>query len=169
MNDTNSTSSVLNFAEGEKPTLPSGLNVLTILTFVGCAFGFISSIVSFLNAEKSYKTLVDMQDKIAEAPAWMRGAAGPNGLEVAKKSMENKLPILLLSLVGVAICVYGALEMRKLKKQGFILWLAGEILPIISGLLFIGSAMFNLFGIIAMLFPAIFIILYAVQKKNLVY
>lgn len=167
MNDTNS--NVLNFAEGEKPTLSSGLNVLTILTFVGSALALIGSIYSFANAEKSYKTLVDAQDKIAEAPAWARGMMGPGALEVAKKSMENKLPILLLSVVAVALCVYGAMEMRKLKKQGFILWLAGEILPIFSGLLFIGAGMFSGFALIMMVFPAIFIILYAVQKKNLVY
>jgi hypothetical protein len=169
MNDINSKSDVLNFAEGERPTLSSGLNVLTILTFVGCAIGLIFSVFGFVNAEKSYKTLVDAQDKIADAPAWARGMMGPDALEVARKTMENKLPILLLNLVAVALCLYGAMEMRKLKKQGFILWLVGEILPIVAGLLFIGTGMFSGFGMIGLLFPAIFIILYVVQRKNLVY
>ena len=35
MKDINSTSEVLDFANGEKTALPTGLNVLTILTFIG--------------------------------------------------------------------------------------------------------------------------------------
>ena len=169
MNETNSASNVLNFAEGEKPTLPSGLNVLTILTFVGSGLAFLSSIWSFTNADKGYKDIVAAQDKLADAPAWAKGMMGPGMVEIARKSMENKLPILLLGLVATALCVYGAIEMRKLKKQGFILWLAGEILPIVSGVLFIGTGMFTGFTLIMMLFPAIFIILYVVQRKNLIY
>jgi cytochrome c oxidase assembly factor CtaG len=169
MNDTNSTSNVLDFAEGERPKLSSGLNVLTILTFVGCAIAFISSIWNFMNAEKGYKDLLAAQDKIAEAPAWAKGMMGPEMLEITRKSMENKLPILLLGLVATALCLYGAIEMRKLKKQGFILWLVGEILPFVSGVLFVGIGMFSGFALIFMLFPVIFIILYAVQRKNLVY
>ena len=169
MTDINSTPEVLNFAEGEKPVLPSGLNILTILTFIGCALGFIGSIYSFATANTSYKKLLDAQDKIADAPPMLRKMMGPEMLEMSRKSMENKIPILLLSLVGVALCLYGAIEMRKLKKQGYILWLVGEILPIISGLIFLGAGMFSGFSLIILLFPVLFIILYTVQKKYLVY
>lgn len=169
MTTPDSTSTVLEFAEGDRPTLPSGLNVLTILTFIGCGIGFISSIWSFINADKAYKNIMDAQDKIADAPAWAKKMMGPEMVDIARKSMENKLPILLLGLVATALCVYGALEMRKLKKQGFILWLAGEILPLVAGIIFIGTGMFNGFGLIALLFPVVFIILYAVQRKYLVY
>lgn len=169
MTDTNSTSNVLDFAEGEKPTLPSGLNILTILTLIWCALSFIFSIMGFINAEKNYKEFLANQDKIAQAPAWMKGMMGPEMQEVTRKSMENKLPILLLGLVATALCVYGALEMRKLKKQGFILWLVGEVLPIVSGFLFIGTGMFSGFALIALVFPVIFIILYVIQRKYLVY
>ncbi len=169
MTDSNSTSTVLDFAEGEKPTLPTSLNVLTILTFIGCGIGLLSSFWSFTSAEKSYKTLLENQDKMAEAPAWAKGMMGPGMLDVLRKSMENKLPILLLGVVAMAVCLYGALEMRKLKKQGFILWLVGEILPIVTALIFIGTGVFNGFGLIALLIPAVFIILYMVQRKYLVY
>jgi hypothetical protein len=164
MTDTNSTSSVLEFAEGQKPTLPSGLNVLTILTFIGCGLGFIGGLWTYFNAEKSYKNLVDAQSKMAEAPAWAKNMMGPDMLELSRK-----LPIMLLTIVGVALCLYGALEMRKLKKQGFILWLVGEVLPVIGGILFIGSGMFKGFALIGIAFPVIFIILYLVQKKELLY
>ncbi len=168
MTDSNSTN-VLDFADGEKPTLPSGLNVLTILTFIGCALGFIGGFWTYINADKSYKTLQDAQGKMGDAPAWAKGMMGPEMLEMSRKSMENKLPILLLTLVGCALCLYGALEMRKLKKQGFMLWLVGEVLPLIGGIIFMGMGMFSGFGLAALLFPIIFIVLYLVQRKYLVY
>lgn len=159
----------LNFSEEDKPTLGTGLNVLTILTFVGCGILLISSIYSFVSAEKSYDAIVKAQDNMANAPAWIKGMMGPEMVEMAKKTMENKIPLLLLNLTGVALCTYGAMEMRKLKKQGFILWLAGEIVPIVASFLFVGFGAFKGFSSIILLFPIIFIILYSVQRKNLVY
>jgi hypothetical protein len=169
MNDFNSTSNVLDFAEGEKPKLSTGLNVLTILTFIGCAVGFIGLIWNYTNAEKAYKDIQAAQEKLSEAPAFVRGMMGPEMVEVTRKMLENKLPILLLGIVSTALCLYGAIEMRKLKKQGFLLYIAGEVLPIVSSLLFIGAGSFKGFGLLGVIIPVIFIILYAVQKKNLVY
>jgi hypothetical protein len=159
----------INFSEEEKPTLSTGLNVLTILTFVGSGLGILSAFWTYFSAEKSYQSILKAQENLAEAPAFVKNMMGPDMLETARKSMENKMPIMLLTLVGSALCIYGALEMRKLKKQGFILWLAGEILPLIGSIIFLGFGVFKGFGIIAPLFPAVFIILYAVQRKNLVY
>ena len=76
---------------------------------------------------------------------------------------------MLLTLVGAALCLWGALEMRKLKKQGFILWVAGEFLPVIGVLIIIGAGIFAGFALIALIFPIVFLILYGVQRKNLVY
>lgn len=153
----------------EMPALPTGLNILTILTFIGSGIALVTSIWSFINAEKGYKDLQDAQTKLTEAPAWAKGMMGPEMLEVSRKSMENKLPLLLLGIVAALLCIYGAIEMRKLKKQGFILWLAGELLPIVAGLLFIGTGLFTGVALIGSLFPVVFIILYLVQRKYLVY
>ncbi len=169
MPDMKTTTENLEFAEGEQPSLPSGLNVLTILTFVGSAIALITSIWGYTNADKAYKQLVEAQDKITDAPAWAKSMMGPEMVTIAKKSMENKLPVLLLGIVATALCVYGAIEMRKLKKQGFILWLVGEILPIFTSILFLGTGIFNGLGLIALVVPIIFIILYAVQRKYLIY
>lgn len=160
---------VLNFAEGEKPTLASGLNVLTILTFIGCALSFIGSIWSFFTAEKSYKQLLEAQDKMGDAPAWAKSFMKPEMIEVARKAAENRLPLFILGIVAVALCFYGALQMRQLKKQGYILWLVGEILPLASGMFFIGMGMFSGFYLLLLLFPVIFIILYTFQRKHLIY
>lgn len=160
---------VLDYNDGQKPALPSSLNVLTILTFIGCGVGLISAVWSYFRAEKGYNDLVKAQENLAQAPAWAKGMMGPEAVEMARKSMQFKLPILLLSLIGVALCLYGAIEMRKLKKQGFILWVAGEFLPIIGVLAFLGMGMLSGFYLIGFAFPVIFLILYAVNRKHLIY
>lgn len=159
----------LHFMDEGQPSLPTGLNVLTILTFIGCAIGLIGGIWTFIVAEKNYNEMMKMRDKLDEMPAIARKMMGPDAFETARRSMENKLPILLLTLVGVGLCLYGAIEMRKLKKQGFILWVAGEFLPIIGSVFFLGMGMFSGLGVIALLFPILFLILYAVNKKHLIY
>jgi len=160
---------LLDFNDGQKPALPGSLNVLTILTFIGCALGFIGGIWQYMKADQSYKDIVAAQDKMADAPKWAKRFMGPEMVEMAKKSAENKLPIMLLTLVGVGLCLWGALEMRKLKKQGFMLWVIGEFLPIIGGLIFIGTGMVSGFSMIWLIIPVIFLILYLVQRKYLVY
>lgn len=166
---TNQTNDMLQFNEGEAPKLPSSLNVLTILTFIGCAVGAISSIFSFMTAEKSYKDIVANQDKMENAPAFVKKMMGPEMVEMARKAAENKMVILIIGLAGIALCLWGAIEMRKLKKQGFILWVAGEFLPIIATGIVLGFGIFAGFAAIGLLVPIVFLILYGVNRKHLVY
>jgi hypothetical protein len=62
------------------------------------------------------------------------------------------------------------MQMRNLKKQGYLIYVIGELLPILSFAIFIGFG--GLFGGIAMmfstLFALLFIILYTTQRKYLV-
>jgi hypothetical protein len=157
-----------NFASENKPGIPSTLNVLTILTFIGSAFELFNSVKNFFYGTEALQQLEDSQEKLATAPAWARKLAGPEVIELARKSLENRVPILILELVAITLCVYGAIEMRKLKKQGYILWLVGELLPIISILIFAGALIFQTVAAIFFIFPLIFIILYTTQRKNLI-
>jgi len=157
-----------NFASENKPEIPSTLNVLTILTFIGSALELYNSVKNFLYGKEDLQRLEDSQEKLATAPAWVKKLAGPEVIELARQSLENRVPILILELVAITLCVYGAIEMRKLKKQGYMLWLAGELLPIASILIFAGTLIFQTLGAIIFIFPLIFIILYTTQRKNLV-
>jgi len=171
MSDTNPKNDVLDFpGEGNlKPS--SGLNVVTILTIIGSILGLVSSVWTFITAQKNYETLKETIEsgKMNEAPAWMKSMMKPEMLEITRKAYENKLPIMIVSLIGAALCLYGALEMRKLKKQGYILWMAGEIIPIIAMVFFVGMAAFSGLSLLGLVFPAIFIILYKKKKKELIY
>ena len=156
--------------EFDKPKLPSSLNVLTILTIIGSVLGLISSCYSFFTSKQSYEKMKELMDsgKLDEAPKWAKGMMTPEMLEMTKKVYENKVPILVLSLVALALCLYGALEMRKLKKQGYMFWLIGDILPFATTVIFMGMAAFSGFGLLMALIPIVFIILYTVNRKYLI-
>jgi hypothetical protein len=167
MNSTNQPTDILSFDEGRKK-LPEMLNVLTILTFVGCGLGLLGSLYSFFNAQKSYNDIVAAQDKLENAPEFVKKLAGPGMVEMARKSLENRLPILLLSVVAFGLCLYGAIRMRAWKKEGFPIYVLGEILPVITAFIFVGLGTFSGFAVISsLLFPAAFIIMYATQLKHL--
>ncbi|MBC7535865.1 MAG: hypothetical protein H7258_09240 [Ferruginibacter sp.] len=156
----------------EEPQLPTGLKVLTILTIIGTIlFSFIGGVWGYFSAQKNYDKTKDLLDsgKMNDAPGWAKGMISPEMLDLQQKALENKLPILILTLVAGALCLYGALEMRKRKKQGYIFWLIGELLPIAATVLFLGSGAVQGFGLFALFIPLVFIILYTVNRKELIY
>ena len=80
-----------------------------------------------------------------------------------------RVPILLIALIGYFLCFYGALQMRKLKKMGFSLYVLGDIVPFAT-YIFIGTD--TLTGSLAAFVVGVgilvvFIILYATQLKAL--
>ncbi len=168
-----STPDNLNFNESFKPKLPTGLNVLTILTFIGCALQLLGSLWSFFTAKKNYEGLDKLTEQMSSEnmPGWVKSMMGDpeNMIKTITRSYENRIPIVLLSLAATALCFYGALQMRKLKKQGFTLYTIGELLPFLTQFLFIGA--FALTGF-AMYFGTaialLFILLYFFQRKHLV-
>ncbi len=155
----------------EKPVLSSGLNVITILTIIGSVVSLLSSVWTFISAKKSYESLRATMESgsLDNAPKWVRGMLTPEMLETTRKMLENKFPLLIVGVLGSLLCLYGALEMRKFKKQGYMLWLVGEILPMIVLFLLIGSNAFAGWSLISLLFPIIFIILYTLYKKELLF
>lgn len=159
----------IDFEELDQPKLPSILNVLTILSIIGSILGLIGGVYNFVTAEEGYKKMLEAQSKMQDAPAFVKKMMGPEMLETLRKTAENKVPLLVLTLIGSALCLYGAIEMRKLKKQGYMLWMVGEILPLVGSVVFIGFGMFSGFGIGGLIFPLLFIALYTVNRKYLVY
>lgn len=152
----------------EKKSLPTGINVLTILTFIGCGFGALFTLcMSWL-----FKFFLRMMDKAVEA-----GNVPESKLAEMEKQrpkielmLNNVLPLMLISLAGIALCFYGALQMRKLKKEGFYVYVLGQVLPIIGTGLLVGFAtQFSGGGsyVFGLAIPLLFIILYAGQLKHM--
>ncbi len=148
----------------------STLRTLTVLTFIGSGLLMIFAVWGFFTAKQSY----DAMDKLMSSgdldkiPAVLRGLYTQEALEVARKTYENRLPLLALNLVSGALCLYGAIRMRALKAEGFIAWLIGELLPYLGYAIFIGTAPFKgMFFWIGAAINVLFIALYASQRKHL--
>ena len=165
MADLNQPANTENWLE-EPKKLPSMLNVLTILTFIGNGLGFISAFYSYFSAASNYDKVVQAQDKMDQMPDFVKNMMGPDPVGNARKMLDNRLPIMLLTLVGCLLCFYGAWQMRKLKKTGFTIYIVGDIVPFISLFLFIGaSTLAGFTGIFSLIITVVFVILYATQLK----
>jgi hypothetical protein len=158
--------------DGQAKRLPGMLNVLTILTFIGCGLSYLGLIVSiFTNAnfEKQKAQMEDLQDQMGETGG-LAGDIMKGSMDVAQKTYDNRHILLVSGLLFTTMCLIGALQMRKLKKSGYPIYVIGELAPIIiSGALIgfsslIGSATLILTSVFAILF----VILYTTQRKHLV-
>lgn len=145
--------------------LPDTLNVLTILTFVGCGLSYIFSLFMYYFTSNADKIIEKMSQQ----------GSTQEQIDMFQKSAENRNILLISGLLFTTLCLIGAVQMRKFKKSGYFLYLVGEIAPIVVS--------FGLFGtissgpsnsarsIIGMLMgigiPVIFVILYSIQLKHL--
>lgn len=159
-----------NFFE-QKPTKATGmLNVLTILTFIGSGIQLLGGVWQYLSADKSVAEMEKLMNdpNMANMPGFMKGLMSPEALQLAKLQAANKLPILALNVIGAIICIYAALEMRKLKKQGYLLYVVGELLPMIGMVILIGTGIMTGAFWFGIAIAALFIILYTTQRKQLI-
>ncbi len=139
---------------------PSFLTVLCILTFIGSGLGLLGGLLGLIGV----------------------GALGAF-------AAQGTIVVQFLALAASGLCLFGALQMWSLKKQGFIMYLAGTVLgllgPIISIVTFesylkslgIGggaladathSALIMGF-VLSLAVSAAFVIMYNVNKKHLVH
>jgi len=161
MSDYNNASS-----ETSSQKLPGMLNVLSILTLIGSGFVGLSGIYSYFTVCESIKKMeeLDLDSLGGGAMAKMM----ENATELLQKQCDHKLVILIITIVSVALCVVGALQMRKLSKSGFLLYTVGELLYPIASVLVLGMGSMAGFALVSsLLFPVVFIILYATQLKHL--
>jgi hypothetical protein len=165
MADLNSPTGNNPFVENPRK-IPEVLNVLTILTFIGSGLAILFGFWGFAKAKASYDQISSMN--LDQMPDFAKRLMGSDPVEMARKALDNRLPILLLTLAGCALCIYGAIQMRNLKKNGFGIYVIGEVLPFISSLIFLGAGALGGFsGIIGGLIVVVFIVLYATQLKHL--
>jgi hypothetical protein len=150
--------------------LPGTLNVLTILTFIGCAIAYISGIWGFYSSTQYDLRMAEFEDALDKAGDNEMAANLIQGsMEMFQKSYDNRYLILITTLIFTTLCLIGALQMRKLKKSGFTLYTIGELAPIVVTAALVGFSMTGgIMIIISAVFAILFVILYAAQRKHLV-
>ncbi|MEO5943355.1 MAG: hypothetical protein ABIP30_16810 [Ferruginibacter sp.] len=174
MENGNVTSDTLDNGDFNQPKMSGTLNVITILSIIGCILQFLASTWAFFSSKTSFENKDKVMEQMSSGkmPSWAKSMMPDmtHFEEMVTKSYENRLPILILSIVAVALCFYGVLQMRKLKKQGFLFYVIGEILPFLTGAFFIGTfTLTGTYAVVGFVIAAFFLILYSTQRKNLVY
>lgn len=155
------------FNQHQEPRLTGMLNVLTILTFIGCALAYLGGIYGFLTSETQVRDLEKLRDQSSGSEFVDKMAQG--SLEIAQKSYEYRYVMLASCLIFTTMCLIGALQMRKLKKSGFTIYTIGELAPIVLTAVLIGFSFFGSIMIfMSAIFAVLFVILYATQLKYMV-
>ncbi len=152
----------------EVPKLTQTLNVLTILTFIGCAIGILFSAATPWLLDFSNRMIVksmDSPDLTPEKIAELRKAK-----ESIELTQHNIVPLIAIGVAGIILCFIGALMMRKLKKDGYWLYVAGQLVPLIGGIVIMGTAQYSTpSSFFVPLVIIVFIVLYTLQRKYLVH
>lgn len=158
----------LNHDEINGNELPKSLNILTILTFIGCGIGVIFTVLSPLFMDFSLKAI----DKGAASGAELtqkQMADMEKSRHVIELTQSHLVPLLLVGSIGLILCFAGAVMMRKLKKDGFWIYVAGQVLPLAGNLAILGTAQFTgVSSYFAFILPLVFIYLYSRQRKYLI-
>ncbi|MGV3630386.1 MAG: hypothetical protein ACO1O6_04240 [Bacteroidota bacterium] len=161
---------VLDFED--KPSgLPVFLKVLCILTFVGAGLYSLVYLFNMINFESSIKQLEASQEILSSTN---NPFGDMSGLIAATKKWG--MLSYILGFAGCILCLVGALMMWKLKKIGFYIYVAGQIIPFIGSFLMMSAssgsgefmgAVSTISVVFAILFSVAFIIMYGVNLKHL--
>ncbi len=147
--------------------LPKNLNILTILTFIGCGILGLFTLLT--------PVILNFTTKIMDKALTGGTELSPEKMKDLDKSRQlielqqaNMIPIVATGLIGIAMCLVGAIMMRKLKKDGFWYYVGGQVLPIVASVALMGMAQFTSpWSYVGLLIPVIFIYLYHTQRKFL--
>lgn len=150
---------------------PTFLTVLGILSFIGIGFAVIGGIWNMLTLESSKQLMTSLGNMSEELDAsGALGGAMNEVMEGVKKLLDWGYVIYSIQIIAALICLVGVLQMWKLKKIGYYIYIVGEILPAIATFVLIGG-FGPLGGMVAMLasliFPILFIILYGLNLKHM--
>ncbi len=158
-----------------KPTRPTFLTVLCILTFIGSAWGIISSISNYMNADVASSIVGEAMD---EAKDKIQEEASGTESRIAEKVMSGVSSLMdpakmrrnaLFLIAANVLTLSGGFLMFQLKKAGFWVYILGTVLAILSPVVVYGATNILSLGMSVVLgfFGILFVVLYAVNLKHL--
>ncbi len=155
-----------------KPSISPLLNILTILTIIGSIILMMLELRNYFYVEKDFESIQKMvSSKVdqTDLPLFLRSfLPNQDTLDLIEKLKVNKLPLAVAGIMGCLLCLFGAIEMRKLKKQGFAFWLFGTFLPFVVVVFLVGLEAYSGIYSIGLIFPALFLLLYTTRRGELV-
>ena len=157
----------------EGPKRPQFLTVLCILTFIGVGIGIVMSVMAWW-AMHAMSAIADAATGMAEGMAESSGTdmSSMPGMGDAMASANAAVKwanvTLIVGVVGALLCLVGALQMWKLKKTGFYIYVVGELAPVIASAILLGGAAFGGMALVmGAVFPLLFVVLYGLNLKHM--
>ena len=153
---------------------PTFLTVICILTFVGAGIGLLAALYSVATVQSTIAQLEQSQ-KAMEGIGTTFGSEFDNIIQ-SQIEVTKKFGFIaaILNILGNGLCLLGAFWMWSLKKNGFFVYVIGQILPLIASFGLLGGMSFGAFAglafvgmIIGALFPIAFIVMYALNLKHM--
>lgn len=106
MENPNQTDDLL--AQHRPKSLPGMLNVLTILTFIGCGIGFLSSGYSFISSTSSQmEQMQEQREKIGDQGGIAKKFFD-DSFDMAQVAFDHKNLLLAVGLISLVLCLIGA-------------------------------------------------------------
>lgn len=145
-------------------TRPQFLNVLCILSYIGTGLGVVMGIyhLATAGAAQASVAMLDSMSASSTMPGMdsiMAGAAAAAKYAYVLAGVE---------IVANLLCLFGVLQMAKLKKMGYYLYLVGQLISIILPIVLVGfSGLFGGIMILMAIFPIAFIIMYGLNLKHM--
>lgn len=157
-------------SEMDQNKLPSSLNTLTILTFIGSGFAILFSAITpwVIKLMKGFMEKAMSGDAAANlTPKQLEDMRKGNEMyDLILKNANITIPVTIVCAIA---SIVAAVMMRKRKKDGLTIYIAAEILPVVVSIILLGSAQFNgvMSYVLGLGLPLLFITLYVMQKKHL--
>jgi hypothetical protein len=164
-------------AEMEARKRPQFLTVLCVLSFIWCGLSFLGGVYSiFANTPEKMQESIEKMKEIAPAMAQEMEAQFE---EQQNSTMAKVQPY--INIILILISFVGVMQMFNLKKVGFYVYTAGELIPYIflliggkQAMAMMGSmgggamkAMAMVVLVLMVLFDIAFIVMYAVNLKHM--
>jgi hypothetical protein len=116
---------------------PTFLTVICILTWVGCAISIFSSLNQMLGPgpREQINKMATQAEKIDGKGREMMDSS----IEFMSANLDFMekwtFPASLIGLLSTGLCLFGSIWMWKLRKQGFLFYSIGEVIPIILAII----------------------------------
>ena len=159
------------FEENQTPVRPTFLTILCVLTLVWNAYKFYGAIPNTFTPEKVMANKEQANEMITEMLSKYMSDKDLEKIEESQaettKLFEERNLVVSggMSLISSLLLMLGAIWMWGLRKKGFWVYIAGNIVGILAPILIFGGQIGWSVGVMSFIASAIFTGLYAVNLK----
>jgi hypothetical protein len=153
-------------AAGAPAKRPTFLTVLCILSFIAAGFAIIGYItaITLMGAATAVVSAADDAMEAASdslSASYSEMSAAMDQAMSSGPSMGLTWAYVIIGFVCTLVGLYGVIKMWKLKKVGFYMYTGASVVSMIMGIVYSG------FGVMAVIFPIAFIVMYGLNLKHM--